>query len=152
MKWWKILAFIILLYVHIAGLLIPIGVGITNVSPFQVKGGENLELQITTYNADLNKETELEIRSWLKMDDDHLIESTANIVEDRNQLKLNFDLPGYLPADKTSTDLTLIVDIPDQGTPVLPRPKEPYYQHLKIMPGAEPEFPDREYRRPRTVR
>jgi len=121
MKWWKILAFIILLYVHIAGLLIPIGVGITNVSPFQVKGGENLELQITTYNADLNKETELEIRSWLKMDDDHLIESTANIVEDRNQLKLNFDLPGYLPDDKTSTDLTLIVDIPDQGTPVLPR-------------------------------
>src|SRR5690625_6364891 len=121
MKWWKILAFIILLYVHIAGLLIPIGVGFTNVSPCQVKGGENLELQITTYNADLNKETELEIRSWLKMDDDHLIESTANIVEDRNQLKLNFDLHGYLHDDKTSSDLTLTTDILSQRTPDVPR-------------------------------
>lgn len=121
MKWWKILAVVILLYVHIAGLLIPIGIGITNVSPFQVKGGEKLDLQITTYNADLEPAGVAGLRSWLKLDDDHLIESSAIVVKEENRLNIEFDLPAALPGEQTSSDLTLILDIPGQGTPVLPR-------------------------------
>lgn len=121
MKWWKILAIIILLYVHIAGLLIPIGVGITNISPFQVRGGEELELKVSTYNADLDQTEESHLRSWLKYDNKSLIQSTDIKVEENNKLNIRFDLPATLPGDKKSSDLTLILDIPEQGTPVLPR-------------------------------
>ncbi|MBY5960108.1 cytochrome c biogenesis protein [Membranicola marinus] len=121
MKWWKILSILILLYVHIAGLLIPIGIGITRIQPFQVKGGEEARFEITTYNADLSAENESQIRSWLKYDDDHLIAAKSVDVSAEDQLTTVFDLPSQLPDGGTHSDLTLILDIPEQGTPVLPR-------------------------------
>lgn len=121
MKWWKILSIIILLYVHIAGLLIPIGIGITSVQPFQVNGGKEVQLDVTTYNADLRPEKEAELRSWLKYDDEHLIAAKDIQVLSGNQITTTFQLPADLPDGETHGDLTLIVDIADQGTPVLPR-------------------------------
>ncbi len=121
MKWWKILSILILLYVHIAGLLIPIGIGITSVQPFQVQGGHEVELRINTYNADLQTEMESGLRAWLKYDDEHLIAARDIAVTADNTVKSTFQLPANLPDGKKHGDLTLIVDIPDQGTPVLPR-------------------------------
>ena len=121
MKWWKILAILILLYVHIAGLLIPIGVGITSVEPFQIRNGQEVELQVSTYNAVLSPEDEANLRAWLKYSDQKLISARNIKVSSENQLTTTFELPPNLPGEDQSGDLTLILDIPDQGTPVLPR-------------------------------
>lgn len=121
MKWWKILAILILLYVHIAGLLIPIGIGITNVNPYQIKAGEEIPMTISTYNAVLDPDQNHNIRTWLKVDDDHLIAGHSTIIKSDHEITTIFDLPSSLPEGEKSGDLTLIVDIPEQGTPVLPR-------------------------------
>lgn len=121
MKWWKVLSILILLYVHIAGLLIPIGVGITSVNPYQIKGGETVEMAINTYNAVLNSDAPGEIRAWLKYDDNNLIAGQDIDVVSEQQITVEFDLPALLPDGAPSGDLTLIVDIAGQGTPVLPR-------------------------------
>jgi len=121
MKWWKILAILIILYVHIAGLLIPIGIGITSVDPFQIRGGQEVKLTINTYNADIQPENEKSLRAWLKYDDDHLIAARNIKMISNNEVVSTFEIPSTLPEGKNNSDLTLIVDIPDQGTPVLPR-------------------------------
>lgn len=121
MKWWKILAILILIYVHIAGLLIPIGVGIQSVSPFQVRAGDDVHLKVTTYNAILDNAVADEVRAWLKFDDDHLIRAEEVSILENDQLDLGFAMPTTLPGDKKTGDLTLIIDIPEQGTPVSPR-------------------------------
>ncbi len=121
MKWWKILAILIILYVHIAGLLIPIGIGITRVDPFQIRGGQEVKLTINTYNADIQPENIEGLRTWLKYDDDHLIAARNTTMTSNSEVVATFDLPSNLPGGKKNSDLTLIMDIPDQGTPVLPR-------------------------------
>src|SRR5680860_48668 len=121
MKWWKILAILIILYVHIAGLLIPIGIGITKVEPFQIQSGEEVELNINTYNAILDTKDENTIRAWLKYDNHHLITAKDNKVVSDNKVISTFQLPATLPEGEKNSDLTLIVDIAGQGTPVLPR-------------------------------
>lgn len=121
MKWWKILTILILLYVHIAGLLIPIGIGITRVQPYQIQGGEDVTMKINTYNAVLNRNEPEKVRAWLKYDDDHLIVGQEVAVVSEQEIVSVFSLPPSLPDGAGSGDLTLIVDIADQGTPVLPR-------------------------------
>lgn len=121
MKWWKILTILILLYVHIAGLLIPIGIGITRVQPYQIQGGEDVTMTINTYNAVLNRNEPEKVRTWLKYDDDHLIAGQEVDVVSEQEIVTVFPIPSSLPDGARSGDLTLIVDIADQGTPVLPR-------------------------------
>ncbi|WP_236975827.1 cytochrome c biogenesis protein CcsA [Membranihabitans maritimus] len=118
MKWWKILAIVIILYVHIAGLLIPIGIGINSVSPYQVTGGEKVNLNIGTYNADIKNGEG--VRAWLKYDDDHLITSKRIFSEAPTKLMAEFILPASLPDGKKGSDLSLIIDFEDQGTAVSP--------------------------------
>ncbi|HLU92996.1 MAG TPA: cytochrome c biogenesis protein CcsA [Membranihabitans sp.] len=121
MKWWKILAIVILLYVHIAGLLIPIGTGITRVDPYQIKAGEEVSMTINTYNVVLDQTSPDQIRTWLKFDDTHLIAGQDNSITSENEIVTTFRLPVSLPDGKKNGDLTLIMDVPGQGTPVLPR-------------------------------
>lgn len=121
MKWWKILAIVILLYVHIAGLLIPIGTGITRVDPYQIKAGEEISMTINTYNVVLDQVKPAEVRTWLKYDDDNLIAGQEISIISENEIISTFRLPASLPDGKKNGDLTLIMDIPGQGTPVLPR-------------------------------
>lgn len=119
MKWWKILGVLIVVVVHVAGLLIPIGIGITGVSPYQLTGGEDISLNIKTYNADVSHES-ADIRAWLKYDNDHLIQAESISVSSESSIDAMFQLPNALPKEKTKSDLTLIVDFPDQGTAILP--------------------------------
>ncbi len=121
MKWWKILAIIILLYVHIAGLLIPIGTGITSLTPYQIKSGQEIEMTVQTYNVRMSAENENQLRSWLKFDDDHLIAAEKHKVVARDEVIVSFQIPAELPGNVSSGDLTFIMDVPGQGTPVLPR-------------------------------
>ena len=120
MKWWKVLSILILLYVHIAGLLVPIGIGITSVQPYQIRGGEEVALTIQTYNAVLGRNPS-DIRAWLKYDDQNLTEAKNIDLVSEQEILLGFDIPASLPDSALHGDLTLIVDFHDQGTAVLPR-------------------------------
>lgn len=120
MKWWKILGILIVLYVHIAGMLIPIGIGITSVQPYQIKSGEAITLNIETYNAKLSDDLS-DVRVWLKFDNDHLLVAEKVNFLSENEIAANFILPNAIPNQQTKGDITLIVDFLDQGTALLPR-------------------------------
>ncbi|WMX17352.1 MULTISPECIES: cytochrome c biogenesis protein [unclassified Aureispira] len=94
---YKILGVILVSYSLLAGMLIPLGTGIINVSPRVAQGGEPLDLKIKGYNANFLKDKgnyEARIRLNPK-----LAICAKNITVKNNQeLELSFDLPlGKLP-------------------------------------------------------
>ena len=117
-NWWKVLGVLILIYVFIAGMVVPLTPGISRVSPSSARTGEQLRLQVTGYNTQFTAGQGLQ--AWLKMDDERALSAQEVAVADDRQLELLFELPPYLPTGKKVQDFTLVLDSPHDGTSVLP--------------------------------
>ena len=66
-NWWKILCVLLLLWTFIAGLLVPLRTGVTNVLPLSAKVGDTIWLKVQGYNsewANVSKAT-----AWLHVDE-----------------------------------------------------------------------------------
>jgi len=118
-NWWKILGVLIIIYVIIAGFVVPLNPGIVKVSPANATVAELVQLEVRTYNTSYDVESE-SIRSWLKLDGEFAIESMKVQVRDRRNLVIYFDVPPFLPLDSRITDAVLIVDHPVSGMAILP--------------------------------
>lgn len=118
-NWWKILGVAIMVYVFVAGLLVPLKPGITKVSPGSAKTGEVLELAVLGYNSSFS-ELSSQQKAWLKLDNTYLLEATNIAVEDERNLKLTFAIPQFLPVAVRVQDFALILDNPIDGPSVLP--------------------------------
>jgi len=117
--WWKILSVILLLYVIIAGFIVPLRPGIQSSSPSTAKAGERITLDVVGYNTHWASDRQ-NIRAWLKLSDDRAV--TANLISSENnerELQATFNLPN-MPSDEEAVPLTLIVDHPTDGPMVLP--------------------------------
>ncbi|MFN7118767.1 MAG: cytochrome c biogenesis protein [Saprospiraceae bacterium] len=117
--WWKALSVVILMYVFIAGMLMPLKSGITEVNPKSVRTGEQVTLQIQGYNS-FFKKTENDVRAWLKLDDKRALGAQSIKVKNDRELEAVFQLPAYLPVNERVQDFTLIIDNPIDGASVLP--------------------------------
>lgn len=118
-KIWKFTGVGLILYVIIAGLLIPLKTGIESVEPSFGKAGEDLEMEVTGYNAHF-KEGESSLRAWLKWDNGKAITAKAIVIKDDRRLKLSFQIPANLPENKEVQTVTLLIDNAIDGTSVLP--------------------------------
>ncbi len=117
-NWWKALGALLLIYVFLAGMLVPLTPGIERVAPSSVRTGEALELEVTGYNS---RYTEGEqIRAWLKLDEERALAARSIEVKNDRRLNARFEIPEYLPVGRKVQDLTLVVDSDREGTSVLP--------------------------------
>ena len=117
--WWKALGVLILLYVFIAGMLLPLKPGITQVNPKSARTGEQVTLQIQGYNS-FFKKGEKGLRAWLKLDDKRALGAQSIQVKNDRELEAVFQLPAYLPVGERVQDFSLILDNPIDGASVLP--------------------------------
>jgi len=116
---YKMAAVAILLYVFIAGMLVPLKPGISSVTPQRADAGKSVTMEIKGYNTSFSSGEE-EARAWLKLNDQHaLIASSVEITSDR-EMNATFQLPQMFPVDSKVTDLALVVDHPTDGAIVLP--------------------------------
>jgi len=119
--WWKIPGVLILIYVFLAGMLVPLKPGIVAVEPERGQSGQPLELQLTGYNSHFR--TAGRVAAWLKVDvgeESFLLRADRAAVADDRRLRLHFELPEHLPGRQSVTLASLIVDNPVDGASVLP--------------------------------
>ena len=118
-NWWKPIGVLILVYVFIAGMIVPLKTGILNVSPQSIRTGDTVALEVLGYNSNYAQDTE-EIRAWLKMDDEHALAAKNIEIKGERQLIVEFDIPAYLPSSSRVQDFSLLVDNPTDGAHVFP--------------------------------
>ncbi len=118
-KWWKILTLLMLLYVFIAGFLVPLRPGILEVSESRVVGGDSLQVFVTTYNTQW-QEGDL-IQAFIKYDSVHIWSVPGVTLQRRNKLLLQGRLLGWRSNSRDQyVDATLILHHPRDGFMVMP--------------------------------
>ena len=118
--WWKSLSVVLILYVLIAGLLVPLKSGIERVAPDALRCGETVALRLYGYNTFFAKNGDQAMRVWLTFDDQHaVLAESAQAIND-TILEARFRLPDCLPKEKTSAYLNVIADHPEAGASILP--------------------------------
>lgn len=118
-KIWKFTGVGLLVYVIIAGMLIPLKTGIESVKPSYGKAGEVLEIEVTGYNSHF-KEAGNSLRAWLKWENGKAITSKSLVIKDDRKITLAFIIPENLPENKEVQTVTLLIDNSIDGTSVLP--------------------------------
>ena len=90
--WWKALGVLILIYVFIAGMLIPLKPGITLVNPSSTRTNTEVVVEVEGYNTNFDQAGE-SIRMWLKMDDERSIAAQQIEVLGPTKAKAAFRIP-----------------------------------------------------------
>lgn len=116
MSWWKLLSVILLLYVLIAGFLVPLKPGIVELTPFSIQSHSTSDLQITGYNTHF-KEGESSLQIWLKIDSVYGYKADQIEVLNDNEIKASFKI-GDVPDE--IVDATLFVSNDIDQTALLP--------------------------------
>lgn len=118
-KIWKFSGVILIVYVIIAGLLIPLKSGIESVEPSYGNAGETLKIQVTGYNTHF-KEAGNSLRAWLKWENGKAIAAKEMVALDERRVDLTFSIPNNLPENTEVQAVTLLIDSEADGTSVLP--------------------------------
>lgn len=117
--WWKILAVLIMVYVIIAGLLIPLKPGIYTFGPSKIIPGQLQEISIVTYNTHLKSAQNNQV--WLKLPDDQLIAAQRLEILSENEMRAAFQIDDNLAQlEDKDRALTLIVDNEIDGYTLYP--------------------------------
>lgn len=115
--WVKVTSVILILYSFIAGLLIPLGPGIVSITPVQATAGEEVTLDIFTYNTHFEKSIP---SVYFKSDNDQMLPAYSVNIVNNTQLKAHFSFPRLTPGSQGMQGLTLIINNQLDGFTLLP--------------------------------
>lgn len=118
--WWKITGVILVVYVLIAGMIVPLKSGIQKATPAHVQTGETAILQFQGYNTFFTRPSETPVRVWLTINEQYAIAADSVHVENDSLLTARFKVPGNIPDQKANAFLNVIIDHPVAGTSLLP--------------------------------
>jgi len=116
MSWWKLLSVILLLYVLIAGFLVPLKPGIVDLTPFSIQSHATSTLNITGYNTHF-KEGESSLQVWLKIDSVLGYKSHQLEVINDNEIRARFNIGNI---SEEIIDATMFVSNDVDQTALLP--------------------------------
>jgi heme exporter protein C len=117
-SWWKWLSVILLLYTFLAGLLIPLGPGITSVNPNNLNVADSMPLGISAYNTRFDEASEISV--WLRIPPAFAIEADEVTKVSANELIAHFRVPPHLPVEKEVVPATLVIDSDADGFFIMP--------------------------------
>jgi heme exporter protein C len=121
-NWWKILCVLLLSWTFIAGLLVPLRTGVTNVLPLSAKAGDTIWLKVQGYNsqwANAEKAT-----AWLHIDaffkgktkkEDSVVAHSITSLNfksiDARNIEFQFAIPRFLPSETKIENASLLVGV-----------------------------------------
>lgn len=118
--WWKSLSVVILVYVILAGMLVPLKPGITHLNPQTAKSGSAVTIQFHGYNSFYTRSDASGIRVWLEFDSLNALAGQNIRVLTDTTIEATFQMPPSLPRSSRSVLLNAIVDHPSDGVSLLP--------------------------------
>lgn len=118
--WWKTLSVLLVLYVLVAGMLVPLKPGIAYVTPETAACGDSMRVVFHGYNTRYSGGPAGEIRVWLQFDETQALQGQNLVVQNDTTLEASFVFPGDLPRSTPSVMLNAIVDHPAEGVSLLP--------------------------------
>jgi len=118
-SWWKILGVVLVLYSIIVGMLVPLGPGISRVTPSAADTGDTLNLRVEGYNSHYQSASG-SMRAWLKLNDELALGAQRITVIDERTVDIRFQIPAFLPVRDRVKNLTLLIDNARDGSSVLP--------------------------------
>lgn len=118
--WWKSLSVVLIIYVLLAGMLVPLKPGITYIAPATANSGQTIQLQLHGYNSFYTRAESATIRVWLQYDSAQAIMGKHIRVLSDTTLEATFELPAKLPRATPSVMLNAIIDHPSDGVSLLP--------------------------------
>lgn len=118
-SWWKFIGVLIMLYVLIAGFLVPLRPGVLSVDPIRMTGGTGQDVSIFAYNSHFDDPSH-EIEAYIKLDSLHVLKATQVKSVSRKELKATFDIPLSLPLNQDFALATLILADSKDGYMVTP--------------------------------
>jgi len=116
---WKWACIVILVYVFIAGWIVPLNPGIIEVSPSKAVAGSEVNLKVKGYNT-AYQSAGGELRAWLRLTGDTVLQAKHVTVEDDRHLVASFYVPSIFPVHQDAYPLALVLDHDEEGTSVLP--------------------------------
>ena len=123
-NWYKILAVILMIYIIIAGMLIPLGPGIVGAShsnSSSIAAGEALSLKVTGYNSHYTAGPNTAYLAVKLPDDDQRYTIAAQRIKVINdqELEIEFKIPGKSPFVETK-EAGLFINNATDGYSILP--------------------------------
>lgn len=118
--WWKTLSVVLLLYVIVAGMLVPLKSGIQRVEPAYARTGQEATLRFYGYNTFFSRPAETPVRIWLYFDEEYAIAASDYVALNDTILEATFQMPDNLPEGKQSAYLNAVIDHPAAGASLLP--------------------------------
>ena len=128
---WKWATIVILIYVFIAGWFVPLNPGIIDVTPDTAVAGDSVTLSVKGYNSHFLSSTD-KTRAWLRFSGDTVIQAYNVTATDDRHLDAYFYIPSAFPERKDAYPLTLVLDVPGDGSSVLPNA-------IFVRPSASPD-------------
>ena len=128
---WKWACVAILIYVFVAGWIVPLNPGIIQVAPSKAVAGTQVNLEVEGYNS-AYQSAGGEIRAWLRLTGDTVIQATKVLVADDRHLDAVFYIPSVFPVEQDAYPLALVLDHDVEGTSVLPNA-------IFITPASTPD-------------
>lgn len=116
--WWKSLCVVLLVYVHIAGLVVPLKPGVFSVESHSCKAGQTCEIDVKLYGSHFRESENMEV--WLKFDTLYYLKAHKVSQIEPGRLGVQINLPRYLPTDQEAFTPALIVDHERLGAFVIP--------------------------------
>lgn len=110
---------IILIYVFLAGWLVPLKPGIIMVTPDRTEAGDMVVLEITGYNTNYIQDAS-SLRAWLRLTGDTVLQARQVQAWDDRHLSASFYIPSVFPFRQEAYPMTLVIDQGSGGTSVLP--------------------------------
>lgn len=127
-KWWKVVCIILLVYVHIAGLIVPLRQGVLSIDKLRCDAGEVCDISIKVYHGSYTDDEP--IHAYLKFDTSYYLAASRVSPVSHNELQARFHIPDYLPSSAEAIYPSLLVSTDSDGAITLPRA-------LSLAQGAE---------------
>jgi len=116
--WWKVLTVCILLYVILAGFLVPLKPGISDVDPGRIVAGDTTVLKVTGYNTFFSEAKAT--KAWLKLNDDYALPASSVSTQSDVLLDISFLVPKAFPLRGEVHPMSLVLSDEMHGSFVLP--------------------------------
>ncbi len=114
-QWWKWLSVAILFYALIGSFFVPLGAGITKISPATFQPDSTFTFQIKTYHAHLQSADGGKVQLWFKHKSNYYCPQDFQVIDD-NLLKAQFTIPVSMQDSLKPATFDIVINNDLDGT------------------------------------
>jgi heme exporter protein C len=112
-QWWKWLCAALLLYILLAGMLIPLGPGITSIQPFVFKTDSVYTFSIKGYNTNFSANNNTQV--WFKAGQEYFCSVSSKVIS-TDEVQVSFGIPSAVASRISDNNYDVVLNNDDDGT------------------------------------